>query len=50
MLFFCLNAAAALYTVILADLEIWALYNGLLAYVAIGTLFAIEYLVRLKVR
>ncbi len=50
MLFFCLNGSIALYTAILADLDLWALYNGLLAYIAMGVLFSIEYLIRIRVR
>ena len=29
-----------------ADLESWAFYNGLLAYALIGSLFALEWLLR----
>jgi uncharacterized membrane protein len=44
--FFALNGAAALYTALFTTLEIWALYNGLIAYVLIGTLFAVELMIR----
>ena len=44
--FFALNGAAALYTALFTTLETWALYNGLIAYVLIGTLFAVELMIR----
>lgn len=48
--FFALNGAAALYTALFATLETWALYNGLIAYVLIGTLFAVELAIRAAVK
>lgn len=45
-LFFVLNGAIAAYTAIFASRETWALYNGLVAYVLMGTLFAGERLLR----
>jgi uncharacterized membrane protein len=48
-LFFVLNAVA-LYTALAADIEVWALYNGVIAYVLMGLLFAGEYLVRRRVQ
>jgi uncharacterized membrane protein len=47
--FFVVNFFIALYTALYSDLSVWALYNGCLVYVAIGVLFAAEYLVRLQV-
>ncbi len=44
--FFVLNASIATGLAITGQLEIWALYNGLLAYLALGTLFVVEYLYR----
>jgi uncharacterized membrane protein len=44
--FFALNGAAALYTALFTALETWALYNGLIAYVLIGALFAVELAIR----
>lgn len=44
--FLLLNGAAALWTAIEASREVWALYNGLLAYVLMGALFAGEWLYR----
>ncbi|MDH3443447.1 MAG: hypothetical protein OEN50_05940 [Deltaproteobacteria bacterium] len=48
--FFAANGAVALITAIWASPTIWWLYNGLIAYLAIGLLFAGEYCVRLYVR
>ncbi len=44
--FFALNGAAALYTTVAASLETWTLYNGLVAYLLIGALFAVELAIR----
>lgn len=48
--FFVLNGAAAAYTALYSSDAIWALYNGLLAYLAMGTLMAGEWLVRRRVQ
>lgn len=48
--FFILNGAAALWTALQASLELWALYNGLIAYVLMGALLGGEFLVRGFVR
>src|SRR6185503_2867408 len=45
-IFFVGNGAAALYTATFASFETWALYNGLIAYVLIGAMFAGELLTR----
>ena len=50
VLFFCLNTAIALYTAVIADLQMWALYNGLISYLAVGTLFGVEFLIRQIIR
>ena len=47
--FFVVNAAVAIVTVF-ASREAWLLYNGFLAYLLMGALFAGEWLVRLRVR
>lgn len=44
--FFVLNGSVALATALWASDQLWAFYNGLLAYVLIGLLFAGEWLVR----
>lgn len=49
-LFFLLNASIAFYTAVYEPIQVWALYNGLIAYALVGLLFAIEYIVRIFVR
>ncbi|WP_170959111.1 hypothetical protein [Magnetospirillum sp. 15-1] len=49
-LFLLGNAGLSLMTAALGDMGVWALYNGLIAYVLMGTLFAVEYAVRRRVR
>lgn len=44
--FFLLNGSIALYTSLYASMQWWSLYNGLIAYVLIGTLMAGEWLFR----
>ena len=44
--FFVANGAIAAYTAAFASREVWALYNGLIAYVLMGTLFMGERLFR----
>ena len=46
--FFLLNGLVAAYTAVWASLELWTLYNGLIAYVLMGVLMGGEYLVRLR--
>lgn len=48
--FFVANGSIALYTVWLQDPKIWALYNGLIAYLLMGTFFAAEWLIRQTVK
>lgn len=48
--FFVVNAGLSAWTVLRADLAIWTLYNGLIAYLLMGTLFIGEWLVRQRVR
>ncbi len=45
-LFFAGNGLAAAWTAIVASRETWALYNGFIAYLLMGTLFAGEWLLR----
>lgn len=47
--FFAVNGAIALYTALYASSALWSLYNGFLAYIFIGLLFAGEYCVRRRV-
>ena len=44
--FFVANGAVAAYTALLASREMWTLYNGFIAYLLMGALFAGEWLVR----
>lgn len=48
--FFVLNGAIALTTALWASPAVWSLYNGVIAYVLMGLLFAGEFLVRLRHR
>jgi len=44
--FFAVNASIAVWTAVAASREAWALYNGFIAYIAMGVLFAGEWLLR----
>jgi uncharacterized membrane protein len=44
--FFVFNGAIAIFTALHTSKETWALYNGLIAYLLMGTLFAGEWLFR----
>ncbi len=44
--FFVFNGLASAATLYLGDLSIWALYNGLISYLLMGTLFITEFIVR----
>jgi uncharacterized membrane protein len=48
--FFALNGAIALWSVLQPGWTAWTLYNGFISYVAVGVLFAGEYVVRKFVR
>jgi uncharacterized membrane protein len=48
--FFLLNGALALWSALQPGWSIWVLYNGFVAYLAAGILFAGEYIVRQNVR
>jgi uncharacterized membrane protein len=48
--FLLINAAISLWTALWGTLDQWALWNGLLSYLAMGTLFAGEYLIRRLIR
>lgn len=49
-LFLLANAVMSAATVALGDLELWTLYNGLLSYLLMGTMFAVELAIRRRVR
>jgi uncharacterized membrane protein len=48
--FFVVNGLVAVATALWASAAVWALYNGLLSYVAMGVLMGGEWLVRRRVR
>lgn len=48
--FFLLNGGLALATALWASEQVWALYNGLIAYALIGTLMGAEWLLRRRLR
>ena len=49
IVFFIFNGSVAFYTAIFSSLEIWTLYNGLISYVLMGTLFLSELGYRLMI-
>ncbi|BCJ09389.1 MULTISPECIES: hypothetical protein [unclassified Pseudomonas] len=49
-LFFLANGLVAAGLTLWAPLAWWTLYNGLIAYAAMGLLFAVEWLIRQRVR
>jgi len=44
--FFILNGSAAAYTTFFCSREVWAVYNGGISYVLMGTLFIVEFIIR----
>lgn len=48
--FFVLNGAAAAATAWWASTEVWALYNGFIAYLLIGAMFTAEWLLRSRLK
>lgn len=48
--FFVFNASIALWTALVSSLQVWTLYNGLIAYLLMGLLLGIEFLVRRRVQ
>ncbi|QFI36996.1 hypothetical protein FR932_03715 [Moritella marina ATCC 15381] len=48
--FFIINASISLYTALYSSFKIWTLYNGFIAYILIGSLAGIEFIVRLFVQ
>ena len=47
-IFFIFNGGIALITALWSSFEVWSLYNGLIAYILMGTLFLGEYLIRIR--
>ena len=50
LVFFVLNGSIALATAVAGDLSQWSLYNGLIAYLLMGAMFAGEFVIRRRVR
>ena len=48
--FLLVNAALSAATALWGDLAVWTLYNGLISYGVMGTLFAVEYAIRRRVQ
>jgi uncharacterized membrane protein len=48
--FFAVNAALSLATAVWGSEALWALYNGVIAYILMGLFFAVEWLIRRRVR
>lgn len=48
--FFILNASISLYTALYTSFKVWTIYNGLVSYILMGTLFTVEFIVRLFVQ
>ena len=48
--FFIMNGSISAMTALWASAATWTLYNGLIAYLLMGLLFAGEYLVRIRVK
>lgn len=48
--FFIINGSVALYTSLYTSLDVWTFYNGFIAYIVMGLILAVEWLVRLKVK
>ncbi|WP_171013836.1 hypothetical protein [Chitinivorax sp. B] len=48
--FFVVNGSIAFVTALWATPQVWSLYNGLIAYLLMGVLFAVEYCIRLHVK
>lgn len=44
--FFIMNGSIAAYTTFFCSREVWAIYNGGISYVLMGTLFAVEFIIR----
>jgi uncharacterized membrane protein len=47
--FFIVNGSIALLTVVKGDIQLWTLWNGMIAYILMGTLMATEWLIRQRV-
>ncbi|HVN91727.1 MAG TPA: hypothetical protein VMT61_18075 [Candidatus Binataceae bacterium] len=50
VVFFVVNAIVSATTTLSGNLRVWTIYNGLISYLAMGTLFGIELLIRRRVQ
>ena len=50
LVFFVFNGSVALATAVHGDVALWSLYNGLIAYLLMGALFLVEFVIRRQVR
>ena len=48
--FFIINASISAYTALFSSFKIWTIYNGFVAYILIGSLAGVEFIVRLFVQ
>ncbi|WP_202304779.1 COG4648 family protein [Dryocola clanedunensis] len=48
--FFIINGTVAVWTCLHGNLHLWTLWNGMLSYLLMGLLFAVEWLVRQRVK
>ncbi len=48
--FFLVNGSVALITALWCSSAVWALYNGVISYVLMGSLFGVEWLIRRRVK
>jgi uncharacterized membrane protein len=46
LMFFLINAALSAATAVSGSLKLWTLYNGFISYIAMGVMFAGEFLIR----
>ncbi len=49
-IFFSINSLISLWTVVHENEQVWLIYNGIVAYVLMGLMFAAEWLIRQRVR
>lgn len=49
-LFFIINGGIALLTALYGDISLWTAWNGMIAYLLMGSLMAVEWLVRQRVK
>lgn len=50
ILFFIFNATVATYTAFFCSIQTWTYYNGIISYLLVGLIFALEFLYRIRVK